>query len=97
MTDEPNSNRAPDAALDVTAESDVLAFFYCDSVSALQRLRDDAARLAGFADRLGRLVREAGVAATATHRREFHHAVRAFGRTSDLTGRLIGCLDMDAT
>jgi hypothetical protein len=79
-----------------TAESDVLAFFYADAVSAIQRLRDDAARLAGFADRLGRLVREAGVAATAVHRREFHHAVRAFGRTSDLTWRLIGCLDMDA-
>jgi len=79
----------------LTAESDVLAFFYLDAVSALRRVRDDAERLAALSDRLGRLVGEVGLAATSTHRREFHDAVEHFGRSADLTRRLIGCLDFE--
>jgi hypothetical protein len=94
MQNEPNSHSAGDSS-DLTAESDVLAFFYLDAVAALQRLRDDAESLAVFAGRLGILVREAGVAATAAHRAEFHRATESFDRTATLTGRLIGCLNLE--
>ena len=80
---------------DLTAESDVLAFFYADAVGALSRLRDDAEDLAGFATRLRRLVDETGIPATALHRAEFHRACRAAARVATLTFRLIETLDID--
>ncbi|HXU23053.1 MAG TPA: hypothetical protein VN697_03375 [Tepidiformaceae bacterium] len=93
MTDETNSP----GLTGNTAESDVLGFFYDDAIGAFQRLRDDAERLGEFAGRLGGLVRTVGIAATATHRAEFHRAAEAFQRTSQLTGRLVACLNIKET
>jgi hypothetical protein len=88
VSDEP-TGRSVD---DLTAESDVLAFFYAESVGGLSCLRDDAEELARFAARLGDLVRATGVAATAEHRAEFHRAAQLAARVAALTYRLVDTL-----
>lgn len=89
MTDhDPNSNGAA-----LTAESDVLAFFYADAVGALSRIRDDAEALASFAARIGSLTLEAGIAATSEHRAEFHVMRRVSERFAAVTYRIIATLE----
>lgn len=76
------------------AESDVLAFFYSDAAGALQKLRDESARLAHFAERLGSAVRDGGIDPTAEQRAAFHRACELAARTAALTFRLLEALDI---
>lgn len=90
MTDEPKISGEVR-----TAESDVLAFFYADAAGALQKLRDEAERLARFAERLGGAVRGGGINATTEQRAAFHRACELADRTAVLTFRLLATLDID--
>lgn len=77
------------------SDQDILAFFYADAGSAIERLRDDASNLSQRAVRLGRFVGEVGLDAAADARREFHNACELAERVSWLTFRLIDMLRAD--
>ena len=78
-----------------SADSDVLAFFYLDAGRAFAQLRADAEELGRRAERVGRFLGEAGLAASADARREFHRACDIADRVSGFTYRLLEILRAD--
>ena len=92
MSNEPTGNGVHEA---LTAESDVLAFFYADAVGALRAYATTLKTLQDSRRDYARLVDETGIPATALHRAEFHRACRAAARVATLTFRLIETLDID--